>query len=113
LRQLRSNVKQRDTGKAFVFGHRQEHLFKGGIVENLECLLFVLKQSGRAEDLETVVNADQKLRRTEPALNGACLRAFYLAGNAAQLAGGKHVGLDPAVGILGDCQYSVMGDSDF
>ena len=98
----RADIKQRNTGKSFLLGHRQKEFVELGVIEHLKCLFFVLEQSGRAQNLETAIDAHQKLRGTEPALNGSHLRAFDLPGNAAQLAGRKNLGLDPAVSILAD-----------
>ena len=66
-------------------------------------------QAGRRQHLETLIDADQKLRCDDLALDGAELHAFGLALDRAQLARRIDFDLDAADGILLDRGGVVLG----
>ena len=69
-----------------------------------------IDEAGRRHDLEALVDADQKFRRNDQALDRAELHAFDLPLRRAQLARRIDLDLDAAAGILLDRGRVILGE---
>ncbi len=94
--------------QAFACPQPEKHVADRRIAEHPHILLTAREQAGRAERLVTRIDADKKLRRSDPALDRSELRALDLPRDRAELTPRVELGLDPAAGIpLHRCSKSL------
>ncbi len=98
----RSGEHDRHPDQALIRAQSEHHVVDRRIVDHPQVLLAAGKQSGRAQRLVALIDADEKFRRPDPTLDRPELRAFDLPGNGAELARRIDFALDPAAGILLD-----------